>query len=349
VSIVRDHHYQRPPFAYILLAVAFAILPRDALADTNLLTTANWVVDGTDDTGPNPSGIAILVNKHVVGAFSELVVSNNVSGMGAVAVAIIKGNGEIRLSQPPPGVFGGSFYTTGYWDCQAGFVPTMAITELNVRDKGGKTAPLVFKGKISNFISMDAKDFTMTLSRPQAAATRADVSYTLVASSDFCVDQATHVNDDGFLAARMGSNYLSADENENDQTRFIQIAARFCAAFVCVTKTKSICNDLANVHVGAFIFDSPPALGESALQLVHSQPLPRNTPTLIVNFQAPPLGQIRPQGQMSASTDPTAQNVNLWGNWSRAKPNYSANQKIGKFHFILQAVTPQPVSCDQEN
>src|ERR1017187_1711603 len=142
----------------ILLGIC-AIAGRNAFADTNLVDNGFWVIDGTDDTGPNPTNVALTVNGHPVGSFSELILSYNVGGSGVVAVATIKGSGGIRLSLPPPGVFGGTFFTTGYQDCDEGLIPTMSIIQLDIRTRPGKRGDAQLKGKISNFTSMEGKDF----------------------------------------------------------------------------------------------------------------------------------------------------------------------------------------------
>jgi hypothetical protein len=148
-----------------------AIAAQSAFADTNLVNNGFWVIDGTDDTGPNPTNITLSVNGHPVGSFSELVLFYNVGGSGVVAVCTIKGSGGIRLSLPPPGVFGGTFYTTSYEDCNEGLVPPMSILQLDIRTRPGKRGDAQLKGKISNFTSMEAKDFTMKFSPPDTDTT----------------------------------------------------------------------------------------------------------------------------------------------------------------------------------
>src|SRR6266853_136568 len=156
---------------YTVLLGICAIMCESAMADTNLVDNGFWVIDGTDDTGTNPTNITLSVDGHPVSSFSELILSYNVGGSGVVTVCTIKGSGGIRLSLPPPGEFGGTFFTTGYQDCDEGLIPTMSITDLDIRAKKGKNGDVQFKGKISNFTSMEAKDFTMTFSPPDVDST----------------------------------------------------------------------------------------------------------------------------------------------------------------------------------
>ena len=331
-------------FAIVILFGFFALASRNAWADTNLLSTTTWVVDGTDDTGASPTNITLSVDGLPVSSFSELVVSYNDGGSGIVSVATINGSGGIRLSLPPPGVFGGTFFTAGYWDCDVGLVPTMAVTELDIRLRRGRIGFLQLKGKLSNLTSMEAKDFTMLLYPPQSTVMRADVSYSLRATRDICVSQTNSVESDVFRAATMAANYLSTNVQENDEARYVRITEKICFGFGCVIKKKSFCQSLVNTN--GFLIDTPRRLGNTTLLLVHTQPLPNNTPTLSVRLLAPSHAQIRPQGFTNMSSDPTDQNVSFWGNWIGARKRYRARQRIGRFRYTLQAVPAQVYTCD---
>ena len=317
---------------------------REVRADTNLVDKESWVVDGTDDTNANAASITMSVNGHAMGSFSKLLVSSDVGGSGVVAVCTITGAGEIRMALPPPGEFGGSFFLTSYWDCNAGFIPGMTITDLDIREKGGKKALLEFKGKISNLVSMAAKDFTMTLLPPQTDSFRAELKYSLFATSDFCVDQATHTNSDDFQVARMASNYVSPSIQQNDDTRFVKIISKTCFFYGCITKTKTFCTNLVNQD--EFVINDPPRLGGGTVWLVHTQPLPQATPSLLLRFSSPGKSRLRPQGLVTSSADPSAQNVSFWGDWIDAKASYRNKKRVGKFRYTLEVDSPQALSCD---
>ena len=334
-------------FAVIFGLGICAVAGRQAFADTNLVDKDEWVIVGTDDAGPSPSDITMSVKGRPAGAFSELAVSYDVGGTGAVTVATIKGNGEIRFSLPPPGEFGGSFFTTGYWDCDEGFIPTMSITNLDVQLKGGKHARVQFKGRISNGTSMAAKDFTLVLFPPKSDSVRADVRYKLVATRDFCIDQTAHTNSADFPAVRLAANFLSASEQENDQTRYVKVVSKTCFFFGCITRKKTFCNDLVDQD-GFIITNTPPRLGNNSIWLVHTQPSPRNTPTLRARFLTPAPGRFRPQGSVVASSDPTQQNVSFWANWIDAKAQYRNKHRIGNFHYLVEVAPPDALPCDVE-
>src|ERR1017187_5785799 len=116
----------------VILWFGICMIAGDAvLADTNLVNKQSDLVDGTDDTNANAANISMSVNGHAMGSFSKLMLSYDVGGSGVVAVCTMTGAGEIRMALPPPGEFGGSFFLTSYWDCNAGFVPGMTITDLD--------------------------------------------------------------------------------------------------------------------------------------------------------------------------------------------------------------------------
>src|ERR1019366_5586347 len=52
---------------------------------------------------------------------------------------------------------------------------------------------LRLKGKISNFMSMEAKDFMIIFFPPQPDSVRVDVSYNLISTRDICINQTNGV------------------------------------------------------------------------------------------------------------------------------------------------------------
>lgn len=92
------------------------IISGTALADTNLVNKQSWVIDGSDDTGANPTNIAVSVQGQAMGSFSELVVSYDVGGTGVVTVCKITGtaryvsrrlprvNSELHFSRRATGI-----------------------------------------------------------------------------------------------------------------------------------------------------------------------------------------------------------------------------------------------------
>jgi len=333
-----------PTLATIALMGIGVTAGRAIYADTNLVDEKSWVVVGTDDLSTNASGIAVSVNGHAMGTFGELAFSYILEGTNAVPVGVVKGSGEIQLAVPN-GPFGGSFFLTGYWDCDAGYVPTMTISNLDIRVKGGKKAVVEMKGRISNGVSMAAKDFELMMMMPKPQEMEAQVSYQLMATTDFCVDEIIHTNQDNFQVARMAGNYLSAETNDNDILRFSRVTSHTCVLDYCNRTTKSFCYHLVNQD-SLILTNKPPQLGGRAIWFVNDGATNSNTPTLAVKFMTPSSGQIHPQGLESATADPTAENVSVWGNWHSVKGTYRNKKKVASVRCILEALSPQPLSCD---
>ena len=226
--------------------------------------------------------------------------------------------------------WGGTFYATGYWDCNAGFVQNMPITKLDIRLDPSNSKNLQLKGKASNQ-SFKANNFMLRLARPRIDTFAINVSYGLVATTAVCVDQTRQANHEGFRLARIASHYISSADQDNDQARYTN------------TLQKIVCANLQNQS--GFILNNPTALGQSPLMLVHTTTHPRNTPTLALEFSAPPLGEITPQGYVMQTSDPNSDNVDLWGNWASARANYMKGEVIGSFSYMLRVTPPSILTC----
>jgi hypothetical protein len=106
---------------------------------------------------------------------------------------------------------------------------------------------------------------------------------------------------------------------------------------------RPVCAPLANRE--DFVLEGPEALDGSALLLVHGTRSPRPTPTLGIRFLEPSPGEVTPQGYVSATRDPNADNVDLWGNWDAALARYRAGERLGRFAFVLEALAPGGEPC----
>jgi hypothetical protein len=315
------------------------------LADTNLFNDGTWIVDGATDPGPNPSDINIVTNGLPAGAFSELKFSYNIDGANFVRVFSIKGNGLLQPTLPPPGEAGGAFTIGSYWDCDQGFVGPMAVTEIALGGKPRGKRRLELRGKLSNINSMRADDLVLLFLPVETNSVRVDVHYKLRATRDFCVDRTDDDVQDEFRAVTMLANYLSAETNDNDLVRYQKVVDKFCVGSSCTVKKHSYCVALTNAT--GFIINNPRPLAEKTASLFHTQTAPRNTPSLHVSFRSPAKRQIKLQGSVVQSADPSDQNVQLWGNWVDVKRHYNGGQKIGNFRFTLKAEAPRSPNCDR--
>jgi len=314
-----------------------------AAADTNLFDNGRWAVVGATDPGPDPRDISVSINGAPAGSFSELKLFYGFTGAGFPQVFSITGRGALRPSLPPPGEFGGSFWLTSYWDCSIGLVPSLVITELNLLVDPKDPKVLVFEGAVSNLTSFQATDVRLKFPAPASKEVKVDVSYTLIATRDFCVDASRQNLEDGFRVARMRANYLSNDENDNDLIRY-KARLQACDWFGCFGVTGSVCGSLHNDDSELVCFDD--RLADPGMLLVHQSIWPRNTPTLKIDFDKPSPKKLNPQGVVAASIDPDEENVDFWANWRAAKNSYRAGKKVGKFEYTMKAIPPDTVSCN---
>lgn len=324
--------------AALLLALA-----QPAAAQTELFDTGYWIVVGDTDAGPAPRGIAVSINGAPVGSFSELKLYYPFTGAGTPQIFSITGRGALRPSLPPPGEFGGSFWLTRYWDCSIGLVPSLVITELNLVVDPKSPKQLIFEGAVSNLTSFEATDFRLKFPTPDFGDVKVEVSYSLVATRDFCIDASRQSLNQGFQTARMEATYLSSSEKDNDYLRY-HARLNACDWYGCFGTTGSVCGSLHNDDPELVCFDD--RLADAGLMLVHQSPYPRNTPTLKIDFNKPKYKKMNPQGFVADASDPEVENVNLWGNWHAAKNSYSAGKKVGKFEFTMKALTPGSIGCN---
>jgi len=320
-----------------------ATLAHPAMADTDLFNNGRWIVVGATDPGPDPRNISVSINGAPAGSFSELKLFYEFTGAGFPQVFSITGRGALRPSLPPPGEFGGSFWLTRYWDCSIGLVPSLVISELDLLVNPKDPKVLIFQGKVSNLTSFEATDFRLKFPSPGSKEVKVEVSYTLVATRDFCVDSSRQQLEEGFQVARMRANYLSDDENDNDLIRY-EARLQACDWYGCFGTSGSVCGSLHNDDSELVCFDD--RLVDPGMLLVHQSSWPRNTPTLKINFDSPSTKKLNPQGFVAASSDPDEENVDFWANWRAAKSSYRTGKKVGKFEYTMKAIPPGRVSCN---
>ncbi|MEI6084157.1 MAG: hypothetical protein WCS70_07640 [Verrucomicrobiota bacterium] len=328
----------------ILLACWFiALTPVARAADPTLFNNGTWSVQGTTDLATNAGPIAVSVGGVPVGNFTELKIFRAFTGVGTPQIFSVKGRGAIQAVVPPPGVFGGTFYLSGYWDCAVGYVPTMAITQLEISDADNGTT-LVLKGSASNLTSMQTSDFKLKFPNNQANdSVRVEVSYTLYATRDICVDKSQQDQSRTFSTARIAANYITGSVNENDFLRYFTVTDQRCDCCSCYNVTGPVCGGLDNWDNYLVCFKD--RLTDPRIFLVHQDNTPRNTPTLVMHFENPNPHNVRPQGFAFLTADPTKQNVDVWGNWQKVKDSYKAGRRVGKFRYTLQAAAPTFYNC----
>jgi hypothetical protein len=322
---------------------AFLCFTGAALADTNLLNAGKWSIDGADDPASNASPISVSVDREPAVSFSELKVFYDLSNLGPTQIFAIRGSGVLQPFLAPPSTTGAVFRINSYWDCDEGFVPPMQITELAMKSHGGGKT-LKIRGRISNDDSLEATDFTLNFLPPRTNSASVELTYRLAATRELCVDMTQRGTQDVFRVVTMQTNYLSADEHQNDRVRFVRIVEKICGGlFGCHVRKKSFCFDLLNEE--GYLVKSPRSLS-SSLQLLHRDATPQNSPALLVKFRAPSKSSFKPQGFTTVASGADELNVSVWGNWADAKDRYKARQRIGRFRYTLSAEPPKDRSCD---
>lgn len=326
----------------LLLLVAVA----SATADTNLFHSGQWRIDGATDAGPNPRSINLVADKTPVGAFSELKFYGNLGGSNFAQVFSIKGNGTFQPLLPDAPA-GGVFRLASYWDCDQGFVGPLAVTDLAWKTKAGKKGQLELTGTFSNGTSLAANKVKITFFPPETNSVRVELRYNLVATRRFCVNRNNKEIQDVFRAVSMFSNFTSPTEYANDLIRYQRVTEKICfGLYGCYTKRQAICAALTNSAAG-YLLVSPRSITKQRLQFAHTTNAPTNTPTLATVWSAPGSGQFKPQGYLTPTEDSTAENVEVWSNWSKIKQTYKARKKVGKFKVVLEATDPRDFNCDK--
>ena len=243
-----------------------------AVADTPLYDNGRWAVVGATDPGPDPSDIAVSIDGVPAGSFSELKLYFGFTGAGFPQVFSITGRGAMRASLPPPGEFGGSFWLTRYWDCAIGLVPSLVITQLNLVVDTKHPQGLNFQGAVSNLTSFGASDLRLRFPAPSFNEVMVEVSYTLVATRDFCVDSSRQSLEEGFQVARMTTTFIDNNEKLSD---FFRYNTRLvgCNGWGCWKGSGSVCGSLHNEDSQLVCFDDK--LTDPGLMLGHQSSFPQ--------------------------------------------------------------------------
>jgi len=314
------------------MLVAALLLLSFPSAEIRLFEGADWAVWCASDSGAAPRSMAVSVRGGSPRSCSELKVRHRMEGLGEPQVFSIKGIGALRPALPPPGAFGATFYASGYWDCELGLRQTLAIESLDVSLDPSEPGALRFAGRAANPPTLEAPDFVLRLEPPSAGKVGAALEYTLVAAGDVCVQPEKQARNEGFRVARAASNYISEAVHDSDGVAYVDRDGR------------TVCAALANRE--DFAVAAPRPLGDAPLALVHRGPRPRATPTVTLRFVEPPPGEVTPQGYVTGTLDPDADNIDLWGNWDNARTRYRAGERIARFRYHIEARAPEPPRCD---
>lgn len=344
MGILMGKNHLRPcvPAVGLFLWLMAAFSAR-CVADTLIYNDGVWIVNGADEADPGLNRIGVSLAGQPVGRFTELKVFRSFGG-GFPQIFTIQANGGLQPAVPPSGDFGGTFHLTRYWDCFAGLQPDLRITTLNIQPNSKKFNTLNFNGNLSNATSLQATDLTLQLVLPDNDTVRLAVRYTLYATRSICVDPWRQQYGEGFQVARIASNYISSQIHDNDGAKVNGVAGVTCDCCGCFSVAGHICASFFNA--AAYVFPFPIRMKGPTLLAVNWQPGAQNTAALRIVTKRPSPPKSSVQGVTVFSTDPTADNVNLWLNWPYANSQYTPGQKVGMFRFSLEATLPESTSCD---
>jgi hypothetical protein len=320
----------------LLLALA---LP--AHADETLFDDGRWQAVGVD-AGAEPQPIAVTQDGAPLGSFTTLRVLAAVGG-SFVPVVSLSAGGAVEPTLPPPGVPGATAVLGRYADCDAGLSDPLRFTALELPERA-KASRFELRGTLSNGDSLASEKLRIRVHAPSAARARIELRYRLVALRDLCVERDSD-NTDEFRAVELVTQYLSAAQQLSDSTRYVKRVELDCDVFDCDLEKDWFCADLAN-ETGP-VLDNPRRLEGRELQLVHTSDAPAPTPTLSLETRSPRFHRLKPQGAVTASSDPLARNVSFWANWVDVKREYRAGRTVGKWNFALEALPPERRSCDR--
>jgi hypothetical protein len=206
------------------------------------------------------------------------------------------------------------------------------ISALDVSLDPARPGSLRFAGRAENAPTLLAPDFAVVIDPPDAGGSlRAQLAYTLVAARDVCVRPAKQALHEGFRIARAASNFISPAVHDSDAIRYRARSGR------------EVCAPLANRE--DFVLPGPEPLAGPALELLHATAGPRPTPSVGIRFLEPPPSEVTPQGYVTGTRDPDADNIDVWGNWSAARERWRAGERIGRFAYVLEAAPPGRPAC----
>lgn len=328
---------------FVSLAGLLFVFVMYCKADTALYNDGVWIVSGVDSADPSLRRISVSVDGQPAGRFTELAIQRSFAG-GYPLICSIQARGGVQMTVPPSGAMGGTFYLTRYSDCYLGEQLVLGIASLNIQSNTKNFKSLTFNGSLSNGTSLHATDLKIKLDLPNNSTVRMDVRYTLYATANVCVDQWQQQTGEGFQVARIGSNFISDQIMYNDGFRMKGFLGPYCDCCDCYYEKGSICANFTNGD--GYVLPYFAWMANAKLDMLHWQIGPLNTPALRITTKSPARSKCSVQGYTALSIDPSADNVNLWINWSQPNTQYTPGQKVLSCHFKFEALLPDGTSCD---
>lgn len=234
---------------------------------------------------------------------------------GTPQVAILYASGFVRLKQsadPSPSIpFGTSFILgPAYWPGSSTYYHNPQLNQLEIDTTWLPNSPLRMKAQGTNH-AFDVT-YEMTLPPPRDRQTRLHVTQTYTATANISINATRRTERQGFKLVQASSMFIN--EGGTCDGGFTDCHDSNAARFIGNDLTRHQ-TSFAGLAQPAFIFSSPVPLGSTWLDVMHTddQSWQGNTPNLRIALDDLPTSHtITPQGQITATTNPNNDNVNLW-------------------------------------
>jgi hypothetical protein len=322
----------------LLLGCALAA---PAAAQVTLLDDGRWRVTGVADAGAPQ--VAVSVDDVPSGAFAALRFEY-AGDSGLDEVLVLGGDGKIEPSLPG-GVPGATATLGSYWDCERGLVGPLRFVSLELPARSKKSGRLDLRGELSNLDSLRSEKLKIRIREPKPSLLRLEFRYRLRATRELCIDLERRDTFEEFRVVELGASFLGPAVHTNDLTRYVKDLRFECDFLDCDVEKVTFCAPLVNQD--GYVIDNPKRLDDEVLSLFHTSNVPAPTPTLELELRSPHPHDLKPQGFVTASSDPAQRNVAFWADWVEVRRRYAEGRKLANFKFALEAEPPRNPGCDR--
>ena len=300
--------------------LAGLLLTRCATADPQcpqiLPPTGGWAVDMCPTDPQVPASMEVVVDGSSRGSAAMVRVYHWTDDRSRMPqVAVLYASGFVRLKQnadpDPPIPFGSSFVLgPAYWPGPDDYHHSPQLDRLELDTTGLPTGPLRLEAQGSNHDF--AVSYRLTMPPPNDLQTRLHVEQTHTATGAVTVDPTRWNERQGFKVVQVSSMFVSEQGpcdgghtgcHDSD-------GARFLAADGARTEVR-----FSDLVPSSFLLATPEALGGTWLDALHRDDTgwQGNTPNVRVALDLlPATTTVTPQGFITATTAPNADNVGLW-------------------------------------
>ncbi|MEN8160972.1 MAG: hypothetical protein ABFS41_12940 [Myxococcota bacterium] len=318
----------------LLLCCALAT---PAAADVTLLDDGRWLVNGVVDAAAPQ--IQVRVDDTPAGAFAALDFRYE-----GEPVLVLRGDGSVE-PMLPGGVPGATAVLGRYWDCEAGLVGPLRFVGIDLPATSKKSGRLDLRGQLSNLDSLVSEKLRIRIRPPKPDRLRLEFRYRLRTTRQFCIDQDRRDTEEEFRVVELLASYLSPSANTNDLVRYVKRIELDCDFFDCDEDKVNACAALANET--GYVFEGPRRLRTRRMALFHTSNTPAPSATVEIELRKPHSRHVKPQGFVTASSDPADRNVAVWADWVEVRGRYGEDRKVANFRFALELEPPRQPGCDR--